>query len=124
MKNGSTANAWITYNSTTKNLSVFLTYADNPMFDGNSSLWYVINLRKVLPDAVKVGLSAATGANFEIHQILTWSFNSTLEFGSKSKSKSKSKIWLMVGIVGGLSILTFWIRFLFVYIKEKQVFQE
>ncbi|GAB4848820.1 hypothetical protein Ancab_003614 [Ancistrocladus abbreviatus] len=112
MKNGHTANAWITYNSTKKNLSVFLTYADNPMFDGNSSLWYVIDLSKVLPDAVTVGLSAATGANFEIHQILTWSFNSTLEFGSKSK------IWLIVGIVGGFSILTCGLGF-FLFISRR-----
>ncbi|KAJ1406987.1 Serine/threonine-protein kinase, active site [Sesbania bispinosa] len=34
IKNGSIANAWISYNSTTKNLSVYLTYANNPSFDG------------------------------------------------------------------------------------------
>ncbi|GAB4848816.1 hypothetical protein Ancab_003610 [Ancistrocladus abbreviatus] len=103
MKNGSkTANAWITYNSTKKNLSVFLTYADNPIFDGNSSLWYIIDLSTFLPDAVRIGFSAATGINVEIHNILTWSFNSTLEFGSKSKTK----IWLIAGTVVGVSIFT------------------
>ncbi|GAB4848824.1 hypothetical protein Ancab_003618 [Ancistrocladus abbreviatus] len=86
MKNGSTTNAWITYNSTKKNLSVFLTYADNPIFDGNSSLWYIIDFSKFLPNAVGIGFSAATGANVEIHNILTWSFNSTLEFGRKRET--------------------------------------
>jgi hypothetical protein len=38
MRTGSTGNAWVSYNSTTKNLSVFLTYADNPAFNGDSTL--------------------------------------------------------------------------------------
>jgi hypothetical protein len=32
----------------------------------------------LLPPEVAVGFSAATGANMELHQILAWSFNSTL----------------------------------------------
>ncbi|KAL0005308.1 hypothetical protein SO802_012869 [Lithocarpus litseifolius] len=57
----STANAWVSYNSTTKNLSVFLTFADNPVFNGNSSLSYTVDLMTVLPEWVSVGFSAATG---------------------------------------------------------------
>ncbi|PNX69313.1 L-type lectin-domain containing receptor kinase IX.1-like protein, partial [Trifolium pratense] len=53
MKNGSIANAWISYNSTTKNLTVFLTYAKNPTFQGNSSLSHVIDLSEVLPEYVR-----------------------------------------------------------------------
>nr|KYP42114.1 Lectin-domain containing receptor kinase A4.2 [Cajanus cajan] len=79
IKNGSVANTWIWYNSTTKNLSVFLTYANNPTFSGNSSLWYVIDLREVLPEFVRVGFSAATGQWIEIHNILSWSFSSNLD---------------------------------------------
>jgi hypothetical protein len=55
MRNRSTGNAWVSYNSTSKNLSVFLTYADNPVFSGNSSLSYVVDLRNVLPEWVRVG---------------------------------------------------------------------
>jgi hypothetical protein len=61
MRNGSTGNAWVSYNSTSKNLSVFLTYADNPVFSGNSNLSYVVDLRNVLQEWVRVGFSAATG---------------------------------------------------------------
>ena len=43
ISNGSTANTWISYNSTTKILSVFLTYANNPVFSGNSSLSYIVD---------------------------------------------------------------------------------
>uniref|UniRef100_A0A2N9GIG3 non-specific serine/threonine protein kinase n=1 Tax=Fagus sylvatica TaxID=28930 RepID=A0A2N9GIG3_FAGSY len=78
IKNGSTANAWVTYNSTTYNLSVFLTFADKPDFSGNYNLSYNVDLRTVLPERVRVGFSASTGAAFETHTILFWSFNSTL----------------------------------------------
>ncbi|KAF8396168.1 hypothetical protein HHK36_017781 [Tetracentron sinense] len=54
------ANAWVTYNATTKNLSVFLTYEKDPVFLGNSTLFYNIDLMKVLPEWVTVGFSAAT----------------------------------------------------------------
>ncbi|KAK2354726.1 L-type lectin-domain containing receptor kinase IX.1 [Trifolium repens] len=81
MKNGSIANAWISYNSTTKNLTVFLTYSQNPTFQGNSSLSHVIDLSEILPEYVRIGFSAATGQWIEIHNILSWSFNSSLENG-------------------------------------------
>ncbi|KAF8039988.1 hypothetical protein BT93_B2261 [Corymbia citriodora subsp. variegata] len=86
IKNGSVANAWVSYNSTSFNLSVFLTYANNPVFNNNSSLWYIVDLRKILPEQVRIGFSAATGQFVEIHNILSWSFNSTLEDGKKNRS--------------------------------------
>ncbi|KAK4844430.1 hypothetical protein QYF36_020195 [Acer negundo] len=61
IRNGSTANAWVSYNSSTQNLSVFLTYANNPVFGGNSSLSYIVDLRKILPEQVRIGFSASTG---------------------------------------------------------------
>ncbi|KAJ0096558.1 hypothetical protein Patl1_28374 [Pistacia atlantica] len=79
IKNGSMANAWVSYNSGTQNLSVFLTYADKPVFSGNSSLWYIVDLREVLPERVKVGFSASTSEVVEIHNIISWSFSSTLD---------------------------------------------
>ncbi|KAK7361043.1 hypothetical protein VNO77_03069 [Canavalia gladiata] len=113
IKNGSIANAWISYNSTTKNLSVFLTYANNPTFDGNSNLWYVIDLREVLPEMVRIGFSAATGDWIEIHNILSWSFNSNLESGKGRKVEVGLVVGLSVGLgsltcVVGLLWFTFW----------------
>ncbi|GAB2283000.1 hypothetical protein Dimus_017532 [Dionaea muscipula] len=102
IKTGSTANAWVTYDATTKNLSVFLTYADNPTFDGNSSLSHIIDLTTVLPPKVRVGFSAATGSGVEIHNILSWSFSSSLEDASQP-GKLHKKIWLIaVGILASL----------------------
>nr|CAB3454702.1 unnamed protein product [Digitaria exilis] len=60
IKDGKIANAWVTYQASSKNLSVFLTYQDNPQFSGNSSLSYPVDLRNYLPDKVAIGFSAAT----------------------------------------------------------------
>lgn len=114
IKNGSVANAWISYNSTSKNLSVFLTYANNPTFDGNnSSLSHVIDLRDVLPEFVRIGFSAATGQWFEIHNILSWSFDSNLDSGDGKNIKVGLGVGLSVGFgsltcVVGLLWFTFW----------------
>ncbi|KAE8784262.1 hypothetical protein D1007_42183 [Hordeum vulgare] len=64
----------VTYNNDSKILAVDL------LIDG--ALYQVIttvDLRTYLPEEVAVGFSAATGAVSELHQILSWSFNSTLE---------------------------------------------
>ncbi|KAF8664522.1 hypothetical protein HU200_054702 [Digitaria exilis] len=77
IKDGKIANAWVTYQASSKNLSVFLTYQDNPQFSGNSSLSYPVDLRNYLPDKVAIGFSAATGKLVETHRILYWEFNCT-----------------------------------------------
>lgn len=76
---GVTANSWVSYNSSTTTLSVYLTYKENPVFQGNCCLSCVVDLRKVLPEWVSVGFSAATGNWSEAHNIVSWTFNSTLE---------------------------------------------
>ncbi|KAH7853111.1 hypothetical protein Vadar_033394 [Vaccinium darrowii] len=86
IKEGKTANAWVNYNSTTEALSVYLTYAKNPVFQGYYSLSHVVNLRTVLPEWVRVGFSASTDDSIEIHSIISWTFNST--FGGSYNSTS------------------------------------
>ncbi|CAL5036207.1 unnamed protein product [Urochloa decumbens] len=48
-----------------------------------NNIWYSVNktidLSKYLPENVSVGFSAATGSYAELHQILSWSFTSTLQ---------------------------------------------
>ncbi|KAM1463867.1 hypothetical protein ACFX13_043525 [Malus domestica] len=58
---GKLGHAWITYNAISKNLSVFWTYDENPVFVNNSSLSLQIDLRDVLPEKVTTGFSASTG---------------------------------------------------------------
>ncbi|WOL04960.1 L-type lectin-domain containing receptor kinase IX.1-like [Canna indica] len=104
IKDGRQANAWVSYNASTYNLSVFLTYKDNPVFGGNSSLHYIIDLRGVLPEKVAVGFSAATGKQAtEIHNLLSWSFTSSLQ----ASRRKRSKVVLVVGLVaGGIVLIT------------------
>ncbi|KAG2694411.1 hypothetical protein I3760_08G142800 [Carya illinoinensis] len=117
IKNGSTANTWVSYNSTTQNLSVFLTYADNPVFGGNSSLSYKVDLRNVLPELVRVGFSAATGLHIELHTIHSWSFNSSLEVENQVK---KNKVGLGAGLGVGFGVLSCGLGLLwFIYWRKR-----
>ncbi|KAF4386876.1 hypothetical protein F8388_006831 [Cannabis sativa] len=124
MKDGSRkANARVSYNSTSQNLTVFLSYAGNATVSGeNTSLSYVVDLR-FLGEHVRVGFSAATGFRFQLHQVFSWSFNSTLDLviannntnsprpsspnptlGS-TKRGGKGQKALRIGLGVGLSIL-------------------
>ncbi|KAK9097010.1 hypothetical protein Sjap_022507 [Stephania japonica] len=117
IKNGATANAWVTYNSTTKNLSIFLTYAKNPVYNGNSSLSYVVDLRDVLPEWISVGFSASTGSYAELHNVLSWEFNSSLEISTGSK---KNNFGLVAGIVIGSVILVCALGLAWYFLKKKK----
>ncbi|KAG6516971.1 hypothetical protein ZIOFF_020347 [Zingiber officinale] len=77
--------SWVTYNSTTYTLSVFLSSGDNQLelSDAVLILNYTIDLSTRLPEKVEIGFSAATGAGIEAHTILSWSFHSTLQLGKK-----------------------------------------
>ncbi|KAM4108856.1 hypothetical protein ACB094_03G076900 [Castanea mollissima] len=77
--NGSTTIVRVSYDSTSQILSVFLTYATEPPI----SLSSIVDLT-ILPEWVSVGFSATTGMSIELHTILSWSFNSTLEAGNVS----------------------------------------
>ncbi|XP_026390019.1 L-type lectin-domain containing receptor kinase IX.1-like [Papaver somniferum] len=115
IRDGRKANAWVVYNSTTKNLSVFLTYAENPVLNGIFTLFHIVDLREVLPEMVTVGFSASTGKSVETHQILSWQFNSALE------DPKSSKIGLVVGLVIGIGVLVCGIGFvLFIRWKKRR----
>ncbi|XP_021801237.1 L-type lectin-domain containing receptor kinase IX.2-like [Prunus avium] len=72
--------AWISYNSSSKNLSVaFTTFNDDTQEQKISYLSYMVDLNKYLPDWVIVGFSASssTGAGSALHNIISWNFTST-----------------------------------------------
>ncbi|KAM4108858.1 hypothetical protein ACB094_03G077100 [Castanea mollissima] len=103
--NGSTTNVRVSYDSTSQILSVFLTYATEPPI----SLSSIADLT-ILPEWVSVGFSATTGTSIELHTILSWSFNSTLEAGNHEKKKLALIICLAVssGVVScGIGLLWF-----------------
>nr|P12308.1 RecName: Full=Mannose/glucose-specific lectin alpha chain [Lathyrus sativus] len=45
----------------------------------------VVPLKDVVPEWVRIGFSATTGAEFAAHEVLSWSFHS--ELGGTSASK-------------------------------------
>ena len=98
-----TANVFITYNSTNKNLDVSWSYftTNNPL--ENSSLSFQIDLMKVLPERVMVGFSGATGKYVERH-ILTWEFHSSLE-KVETNGKNARRIKILVGSAVPVSVL-------------------
>ncbi|KAG2409063.1 hypothetical protein LR48_Vigan01g145200 [Vigna angularis] len=66
--------ASVSYDPVEKSLDVLLTYPGSNVAD--TSLSFVIDLRTVLPEWVRVGFSGATGQLVEIHNILSWTFTS------------------------------------------------
>lgn len=104
LHNKATANAWVSYNSTTKNLSVFWTYERNPSFQGNSNLSYQIDLKEVLPSWVTIGITASTGQYMERHTLQYWEFNSSLDIKDDNKTTSQ-KVKLGVGLAVPLGVL-------------------
>ncbi|WVZ61740.1 hypothetical protein U9M48_011568 [Paspalum notatum var. saurae] len=68
-----TKDAVVYYDNVTKLLAADLRIGDDTY---HVSKTVVLNAK--LPDTVAVGFSAATGACVELHELLSWSFNSTL----------------------------------------------
>ena len=76
-ENGFTAVATVNYEPVSKTLNVLVRYPGSRVSGTSSSLSYVIDLRTVLPQWVRVGFSGATGQLVEVHKILDWTFTSS-----------------------------------------------
>lgn len=77
LHSGVTTNAYVTYNSSTKNLSVIWYYGGN--LSSSRICSCNIDLRTVLPQRVTIGFSAATNDYAERNTIFSWEFNSTMD---------------------------------------------
>lgn len=121
---GDTADVWITYNASTRNLSVSWTYQRTPNTQENTSLSYQIDLRKVLPEWVTVGFSAATGYYGERHTLLSWEFSSSLDINVAGGKEAKGRGRIVVlAVTGGVLIAGVIIAFSILYIckgKKKE----
>ena len=100
---GDTADTWITYNATTKNLTVFWSYEANPVLQRNSSLSYRIDLMDVLPEWVTIGFSAATGQYGERHTLLSWEFNSSLDI-KEASGKNAKRVRIIIGVTVSVGV--------------------
>lgn len=102
IKDGRVANAWVSYISASNLLTVYLTYAVDPEFNGQSVLSFPINWKDHLPRIVQIGFSAATGDSFETHDILSWVFTSSLD---EIRSPNKGDSGLGIGLGVGFAVL-------------------
>ncbi|KAL9414619.1 hypothetical protein AB3S75_042978 [Citrus x aurantiifolia] len=112
IRNGKMNDAWISYNSSTKKLSVAFTGIRNNA-TVRQFLEYQVNLKLHLPEWVTFGFSAATGNASAIHRISSWEFSSSLETddditnslvppGPIRKGRTENRTPLAVGLsVGG-----------------------
>ncbi|CAN6722007.1 unnamed protein product [Malus baccata var. baccata] len=121
----SVGHAWITYNASSNNLSVSWRYDVNPVFVDNSSLFSVIDLRKVLPEQVTIGFSASAVYNHpqQRHVIRSWEFNSSLdsvEVAIKQKEKKTKKAILITAVVASSFVLMLGVAMLFCLLVVKK----
>lgn len=77
LENNKKANVAIGFNGATNVLSVDVEY---PLIR-HYTLSHVVPLKDVVPEWVRIGFSAATGAQYAAHDILSWSFDSKLNLG-------------------------------------------
>ena len=122
--------AWISYNSNSKNLSVIFTDNRNNV-KYKSGLNFTLDMRDHLPEWVAIGFSASTGRYFESHTVQSWRFNSTslIDTTTTNNNSKKKKIILVVGLTIGSSVLVGGLAFLGFHLwkrirnKEEDEFQ-
>lgn len=119
---GRRTDAWISYKSSTHNLSVAFTgYRNNTV--EMQFLSQIVSLRDYLPERVSFGFSASTGSLFALHTLYSWDFSSSLEIhdnvtnpldpaaasppnGGSRRNRKKNRTGLAVGLgVGGGAIV-------------------
>ncbi|XWS11181.1 hypothetical protein CRYUN_Cryun38cG0061800 [Craigia yunnanensis] len=101
---GDTADVWISYNASTKKLSVSWSYQATFNPQENSTLSLHVDLREVLPlEWVKVGIGAATGLFYESHILNSWQFNSSLD-SRETKGAQTDKIKIVILCFGALIV--------------------
>ncbi|KAJ9552195.1 hypothetical protein OSB04_016240 [Centaurea solstitialis] len=114
---GADCEAWVTYDSISKNLSVSFTGFRNNETVHQDGLYYTIDLRDVLPERGIFGFSAGTGDNFQKNNVKSWSFSSTdvqnvkisslpLNPDPNSVGSKNSKVALTVGLSVAVPFLT------------------
>ncbi|XP_059435446.1 L-type lectin-domain containing receptor kinase IX.1-like [Corylus avellana] len=104
LHSGDTIDVWITYNASTKNLSVSWKYQKTSNTWENTSLFYEIDLSEILSEWVTVGFSAATSHSGERVQIQSWEFSSSLDI-KETNGKNEKKKRLVVGLTVSVGVL-------------------
>ncbi|KAI7731360.1 hypothetical protein M8C21_000228 [Ambrosia artemisiifolia] len=93
---GGVCQAWVTYNSISKNLTVSFTGFQNGTAVRQDGLNYMVDLTNELPESVIFGFSGSTSRDdfYQSISVISWSFHS-LDLPSKDKV---GKVGLIVGM--------------------------
>ncbi|XP_016512256.2 L-type lectin-domain containing receptor kinase IX.1-like [Nicotiana tabacum] len=135
---GRRTDAWISYNSTSKNLSVAFTgfkLQGNTTVTVQQSLSHNLDLREYLPEWVTFGFTGGAGLVFAIQRIYSWNFTSSLEINDNitdpgvalpipkpEETPSKSKLGLVIGLVsGGCVLVAVSVLVLFVFWRKRKL---
>ncbi|KAI6694988.1 hypothetical protein NL676_022698, partial [Syzygium grande] len=100
---GDNINARIDYNASTMNLSVSWSFETTPNPQENTSLWYQIDLRTVLPEWVVIGFSAAGELYAGRQSLNSWDFKSSLAVEEPTSGNPK-RVGLILGLTIPLSV--------------------
>ncbi|RLM61749.1 hypothetical protein C2845_PM14G08120 [Panicum miliaceum] len=93
--------AKISYNNVTGILAARLQIDDGEPYAVSAK----VDMKGNLPEEVAVGFSAATGSCIELHQVLSWSFSSTLE-ATSSKTTNGGRRRLLLLLCAAVGCLT------------------
>ncbi|XP_062183433.1 L-type lectin-domain containing receptor kinase IX.1-like [Phragmites australis] len=112
--------ATIRFHNTTRKLVASLQFDDHPSthpVEVSTALPNTSSIRYWLPPEVAVGFSASTGRAIELHQMLAWSFNSTLAPAPPKGHDKKAEVIGGASVALVLSLLVVW--FILSYWKLK-----
>lgn len=115
--------ASVSYNNSTRMLAVMLQMAPQ---DGGKryELNSTVDLKSLLPAQVAIGFSAASGWSEERHQVLTWSFNSTLvasEERRENATRGRPAAAVLAGVVVASVVVVGASICLFVMIRRRRI---
>ncbi|KAF5179963.1 Lectin receptor kinase [Thalictrum thalictroides] len=100
------SDAWVTYNASTKNLSVLLTYSNHSSNQDSYYVSYIVDLTEILPEWVTIGFSATTNYYIERNLLNFWEFNSSLNVKvADGTKKGRSAIGLKIGLPVSAGVL-------------------
>ncbi|RCV29703.1 hypothetical protein SETIT_6G033500v2 [Setaria italica] len=112
-----TMTAKVQFDNTTNMLLASLWFDDHLDIDPVVVTYVLTDPKSLLPGQVAVGFSSTTGTSTELHQLLAWSFNSTLPARSPHKGQDNRKstiitvggaLALVMLVLGAWSIISCW----------------
>ncbi|PIA34382.1 hypothetical protein AQUCO_03800177v1 [Aquilegia coerulea] len=113
------SDAWVTYNASTKNLSVLLTYSNSSSNQDSYYVSHIVDLTKILPEWVTVGFSATTNYFIERNLLNFWEFNSSLNVKVAEGKKGRSSGGLTIGLPVSAGVLICGIGVAWFIVKRK-----